>query len=142
MGIKKKLFDFIAPIDETEDDEPGELEVTREEAKAISSYESPRTKINRVSADTKMVLFEPRSFDEAEEIARHLKQRRTCVVNIHKLQKDQSQRTIDFLTGVIFAIDGSIQKVAQNAILLAPSSMGVDGRISFESEDAKSVYSS
>ena len=135
MGIKKKLFDFIAPIDETEDDEPGELEVTREEAKAISSYESPRTKINRVSADTKMVLFEPRSFDEAEEIARHLKQRRACVVNLHRLQRDYAQRTIDFLTGVVFALDGTIQKIAHNAILLTPNSIGVDGVISLDNSD-------
>ncbi|NLC97181.1 MAG: cell division protein SepF [Erysipelotrichaceae bacterium] len=136
MGIKKKFIDFIAPIEEDNyESDAGELEVTREEAKAISSYEAPKTKINRVSSDTKMVLFEPRSFEEAEEIARHLKQRRACVVNLHRLQRDYAQRTIDFLTGVVFALDGTIQKIAHNAILLTPSTIGVDGVISLEQDE-------
>ena len=133
MGLFNKLKDMVAPV--SEDEEYEEEQGYQERSAPVSKYEESKTKLSNVSQNAQMVLFEPRSFDEAEEIARHLKQRRTCVVNIHKLQKDQSQRTIDFLTGVIFAIDGSIQKVAQNAILLAPSSMGVDGRISFESED-------
>lgn len=135
MGIKKKLFDFIAPVEEDDENDPGELEVTREEAKAISSYEAPKSKVNRVSSDTKMVLFEPRSFDESEEIARHLKQRRACVVNLHRLQRDYAQRTIDFLTGVVFALDGTIQKIAHNTILLTPSTVGVEGVISLEHDE-------
>ncbi len=136
MGFRK-LIDFVAPIDEDYDEnDPGELEVTREEAKAISSYEAPKSKRGRVSSpETKMVLFEPRSFDEAEEIARHLKVRRACVVNLHRLQRDYAQRTIDFLTGVVFALDGTIQKIAHNTILLTPSTVGVEGVISLEADE-------
>jgi len=82
-----------------------------------------------------MVLFEPRSFEEAEEIGRHLKQRRACVVNLHRLQRDYAQRTIDFLTGVVFALDGTIQKIGHNVILCAPKSVSVDGVISLDSDD-------
>jgi cell division inhibitor SepF len=82
-----------------------------------------------------MVLFEPRSFEEAEEIARHLKQRRACVVNLHRLQRDYAQRTIDFLTGVVFALDGTIQKIGHNVILCTPQSVVVNGEISLDSED-------
>ena len=52
-----------------------------------------------------MVLFEPRSFEESEEVARYLKEKRAAVVNLHRLQRDYAQRTIDFLTGVVFALD-------------------------------------
>jgi len=82
-----------------------------------------------------MVLFEPRSFDEAEEVARHLKERRAAVVNLHRLPRDYAQRTIDFLTGVVFALDGSIQKIGHNVILCTPKSIGVHGKISLDGEE-------
>ena len=133
MGIKN-MFGKLFQNEEADEIEE-ELEITREEAKAISTYEEPRTKINKMSSDTKMVLFEPRSFDEVEEIAKHLKQRRACVVNLHRLQRDYAQRTIDFLTGTVFALDGTIQKIAHNTILLTPSSIGVDGAISLDNNE-------
>jgi cell division inhibitor SepF len=81
-----------------------------------------------------MVLFEPRSFDEAEDIARYLKNQKAAVVNLHRLNRDYAQRSIDFLTGVIFALDGSIQKIGHNVILCTPKSIGVHGKISFETD--------
>ena len=64
MSLRKKLKDFIAPIEEEE-----VLELDEEESKRLSDYEQPQNKaLNKTSLDTKMVLFEPRSFDEAEEV--------------------------------------------------------------------------
>ena len=134
MGIFDSIKNIIKTNDE-ELEEIQELEVSREEAKAISSYEEPKTKINKLNSNTKMVLFEPRSFDEVEEIARHLKQKRACVVNLHKLQRDYAQRTMDFLTGTVFALDGTIQKIAHNTVLLTPESVEVDGEISLDSNE-------
>lgn len=131
MGISQKFKEWVAPIDEDEI-----LEVEDGEAPAISEYEEPRAKVvNRVPTDTKMVLFEPRSFDEAEEVAKRLKENRAAVVNLHKLQRDYAQRTIDFLTGVIFALDGSIQKIGHNVILCAPRTIGVHGNITLEGNE-------
>ena len=105
MGISQKFKEWVAPLD---DDDI--LEIEDEETVSISEYEQPKSKtVSRVPGDTKMVLFEPRSFDEAEEVAKRLKENRAAVVNLHKLQRDYAQRTIDFLTGVVFALDGSIQ---------------------------------
>lgn len=124
-----KVKDFVSPVQEN-------LEVDLEETKTLSEYEQPTNKklIQQVSADTKMVLFEPRSFDEAEDIARYLKNQKAAVVNLHRLNRDYAQRSIDFLTGVIFALDGSIQKIGHNVILCTPKSIGVHGKISFESD--------
>lgn len=130
MGIINKIQDFIMPPED--DDE--ELVYEPSEAKTISEYEAPKAKA-KVAADTKMVLFEPRSFDEAEEIAVHLKNRRAAVVNLHRLQREYAQRTIDFLTGVVFALDGTMQKIGHNVILCTPHSIGVDGAISLESDE-------
>ena len=68
-------------------------------------------------------------------MARHLKSRRAAVVNLHRLQKEYAQRTIDFLTGVVYALDGSIQKIGHNVILCAPKNVAVDGEIKLDSDD-------
>ena len=132
MGLVDKIKNFVAP-EEEEDEEV--LEYDDEEVETISQYEAPKSQVKKVASDTKMVLFEPRSFDEAEEIARHLKSRRAAVVNLHKLQRDYAQRTIDFLTGGVVALDGSIQKIGHNVILCTPKNVGVDGEINLDSEE-------
>jgi cell division inhibitor SepF len=129
----EKLKNFIAPVDDEYDDGE-ELEYTESETTPVASYEKKGSRVSAPS-DAQMVLFEPRSFEESEEIARHLKQRRACVVNLHRLQREYAQRTIDFLTGVVFALDGSIQKIGHNVILCTPRNVGVDGEISLDSED-------
>ena len=133
----EKLKNFIAPIDDEEeyDDEEQELQYRESETAPVSKYERANTKVNNVPNNAQMVLFEPRSFEEAEEIAKHLKQRRACVVNLHRLQRDYAQRTIDFLTGVVFALDGTIQKIGHNVILCTPKNVNVSGDISLESDD-------
>ncbi|MEG0823046.1 MAG: cell division protein SepF [Erysipelotrichaceae bacterium] len=132
MGISEQIKKFITPLDG--DDEVLEFDV--DEATPVSEYEHAKTKgVNKVPTDTKMVLFEPRSFDEAEEVAKRLKENRAVVVNLHKLQRDYAQRTIDFLTGVVFALDGSIQKIGHNVILCTPRTIGVHGEISLEAEE-------
>ena len=57
------------------------------------------------------------------------------VVNLHKLDREYAQRTIDFLTGVVFALDGKIQKIGQNVILCSPAEIGVQGTISLGNPD-------
>ena len=136
MGLKDKLLGFVAPVDDDEEEEEEE-EYTQPETTPISSYETVRnTKVKQsVNQDTKMVLFEPRTFEEAEEIATHLKQRRAAVVNLHRLQRDYAQRTIDFLAGAVFALDGKIQKIGHNVIVCSPKSFVVDGEISLDNGD-------
>lgn len=130
MSISEKFKSFIAPMDEGD-----VLEVEQEDTPSISEYERPKSKVNHLPNDTKMVLFEPRSFDESEEIAKRLKENKAAVVNLHKLQRDYAQRTIDFLTGVIFALDGSIQKIGHNVILCTPRSVAVHGEISLDASE-------
>ncbi len=130
MGFKDKLKNFVSPIEESE-----EIEFDADEVEALSDYEKPVKNSAKLPTDTKMILFEPRTFEEAEDIARYLKDKRAAVVNLHRLQRDYAQRTIDFLTGVVFALDGSIQKIGHNVILCTPRTIGVQGEISLGNED-------
>lgn len=127
MGIKDRIQNMFT------DEEEEVLELSESEARALSDYEKPNKKgVAKMTGDTKMVLFEPRSFDESEEIATHLKNRKAAVVNLHRLNRDYAQRCIDFLTGVVFALDGTIQKIGENVILCTPHSIGVEGAINMD----------
>ena len=140
MGFMDKVKDFVAPIeDEDEGYEAQPVETVRNETEAEpqNRYERPKARTNSatLNAKTKMVLFEPRSFGEAEEVGQRLKEGRAVVVNLHKLDRDYAQRTIDSLTGVVFALDGKIQKIGQNVILCSPAEIGVQGSISLGNPD-------
>ena len=142
MGFMDKVKDFVTPIEDDDEyvEEDEVVEATPAQAAAIEGesqtrYERPKAKSATLNSNTKMVLFEPRSFGEAEEVGQRLKEGRAVVVNLHKLDRDYAQRTIDFLTGVVFALDGKIQKVGQNVILCSPSQIGVQGSINLGSPD-------
>lgn len=125
MSITEKIKNFIAPVEEEE-----QLELSQEEATALSQYEKPQVEgASKIATNANIVLFEPRNFDEAEEIGHHLKLKRACAVNLHRMPIEYRQRIIDFLSGVIFGVDGSIKKIGENVILCAPSSMPVGGEI-------------
>ena len=125
----QKLKDFITSDEEYEEEEYEEVE----EISATSDYEKASQE-GILKTDAKMVIFEPRSYDEATNIADHLKAQKACVVNIHRLQDNYRQRLIDFLWGAIYAIDGQIQKVGTDVFLCTPKSVPVDGSFN-DSED-------
>ena len=128
MGIIDKINDFIAP--EVDGEEENGIVLDRDEAEAISAYERPTLKGSQnITSNTNIVLFEPRNFDEAEEIGMHIKNKRACCINLHRMPSEYRQRIIDFLSGVVFGVDGSIKKVGENVILCSPKNLLVGGDI-------------
>lgn len=133
MGFSDKLKEFIYTTDQ--EDEEQQLELTKDEAEAISSYEKPNLEgSSSITANTNIVLFEPRSFEEVEEIAYHIKSKRACCINLHRMPTEYRQRMIDFLSGVVFGVDGTIKKVAENVILCSPKNLTVAGSINLNEE--------
>lgn len=143
MGFMDKISEFVNPIDDEDEEYEVEETVVDEDteevapaAETTARYERPKARANStMSANTKMVLFEPRGFGEIEEVGMRLKEGRAVVVNLHKMDRDYAQRTIDFLTGVTFALDGKNQKIGQNVILCSPAQIGVVGQISLGDPD-------
>ncbi|HIS35910.1 TPA: cell division protein SepF [Candidatus Scatousia excrementigallinarum] len=70
-----------------------------------------------------VMVMEPRSFDDAAQIVQHLKDRKTLVLNLHLLDKEQSQRTIDFVCGAAHALNGKPQKVGDLVFVFTPSNV-------------------
>ncbi|MBQ1213257.1 MAG: cell division protein SepF [Clostridia bacterium] len=89
-------------------------------------------------------VVRPESFKNADQIADHLLNRRTVVLNLEAAGKDTAKRLIDFLTGVAFAIKGDIRKVSNNTYVITPGNVTVTGdpmtdaaRAAFEEEAAE-----
>ena len=86
----------------------------------------------------KMILLEPRAYSESQQIADHLKNRNSVVVNLKRVTSDQAKRIIDFLSGCIYAIGGTMQKIGVGIYLCTPKNVNVQGKISDDTEKAKS----
>lgn len=138
MGIFDSLGKMVQPIDDEELDEEVEDVVYERPVKNSSPYETTRS--NKLSGLTsnkqsEMALFEPRSFDEARAIGGRVVANSSVVVNLHRLPREYMQRTIDFLTGVSFALGGDIQKVGPNTIMVTPPTVDVTGTITLQADD-------
>lgn len=68
-------------------------------------------------------VMEPRSFEDAAQIVQHLRDKKTIVLNLHLLDKEQSQRTIDFVCGAAHALDGKPQKVGDLVFVFTPNNV-------------------
>ena len=86
-----------------------------------------RGKVVNINATTQyqVVVIQPEEFDEAKEIADHLKDRKPVVINLELMDKDSAQKIFDFLNGAIYALGGSVQKVATNIYLIAPYNVSI-----------------
>lgn len=125
-----KIGQFFKDVITTDvDDDEEEVE----EVAATSDYEQANQK-GILKTDAKMMIFEPRSYNDATEIVKYLKVQKACVVNIHRLQNEIRQRLIDVLWGAVYAIDGKIQKVGTDVYLCTPRSVTVDGMVGAEPE--------
>ena len=115
MGLIKlpNLFQYDGPEDEN--DVQGEVEVTKTTNKEFKN---------------KTILVEPRAFSEAQQIADYLKARNQVVVNFKRVTSDVSKRIMDFLNGIIYAIDGTMQKLGPGIVLCAPKGFEIEGNIS------------
>ncbi len=148
MGINDRIRDFfVEPDEEFDDDEFEEQEDstgTRIEVERVvnNEFETPKSantskKIQSINPerDGHLVLIEPRTFDETQKIAKLLKDNRSAVVNLHRLSKDESKRVTIFLSGVIYAIDGTMQVVGEKTYLCTPNNMSVTGEIVLDDDE-------
>ncbi|MBR2138433.1 MAG: cell division protein SepF [Bacilli bacterium] len=92
---------------------------------------------NNKEFKNKTILVEPRAFSEAQQIADYLKGRNQVVVNFKRVTSDVSKRIMDFLNGIIYAIDGTMEKLGPGIVLCAPKGFEIEGNIS-EDETKKS----
>ena len=74
-----------------------------------------------------VVLFHAKTFDDAAKAADELRRRKAVILNMENVDKALTRRVVDFLSGSVYALDGSVKKVAQSTYLFCPHNMDVVG---------------
>lgn len=80
----------------------------------------------------KMVITQPTSFEQSEEICNYLKDKKSIIVNLEYVNKDVARRIIDFLSGAVHALNGHIQKVSNSIFLVAPVNYDIESDLARE----------
>ncbi|MCR8641904.1 cell division protein SepF [Paenibacillus sp. N1-5-1-14] len=147
MGVIKKFMNYIGLQEEEQDveyDKTREREMDKfqqpnqqheeEEMEFVATEPRPRPKNNIVpihsQKNSRVMLYEPRSFEDAQELADHLRNRRAVVVNLQRIRSEVALRIVDFLSGTVYALNGSISKLGPGIYLCTPDSMEIQGSIS------------
>ena len=121
-----------APVEEYEEEEAEDFGFGLAAApKAAPVTASTGFKGQVVSMSTgakqEVVLFRPTSFNDTSKAADDLRSRKAVVLNLENVDKAMSRRVVDFLSGCVYAVDGSVKKVAQSAYIFCPHNMDVVG---------------
>ncbi|WP_163970736.1 cell division protein SepF [Oceanobacillus halotolerans] len=126
MSIKNKIKDFF-----TMDDE---YEYVEEEVKEKNEVTEQTNKVVNLKAiqqsSSKVVLSEPRTYNEVQEIADHIINRRAVVINLQRVDHYQAKKMLDFLSGTVYALNGDIKKLGTETFLCTPENVDVSGSIS------------
>ena len=140
MGLMDELKKIIHPYDDEDYDYEDDFEEpVKESSRSLfdDRKEDRHNKVVNIHATTqlKVVLVKPERFENASEIADHLKEKRTVVLNLESTNKDVARRLIDFLSGVAYAGEGKIKKVAANTYIITPYSVDIMGDLIDELEN-------
>ena len=109
-----------------EEDEPEEGAAPKRNGKVVNIHATTQLKV---------VLVKPEHFEDASTIADHLNNKRTVVLNLESTNKDVARRLIDFLSGVAYAGEGKIKKVAANTYIITPYHVELEGDLIDELEN-------
>lgn len=77
------------------------------------------------SLKMKVVVVEPKTFDDAQQVANCLRERRPVVINFEKTDPGTAKRILDFISGTTYALNGNITKVGNGVFLCAPNNVNV-----------------
>ncbi len=108
--------------EEEYEDENQEVEVEEEDNKKNKLWDRKSSKVVTLpqQQQIRMVISQPTTFDQAEDICDLLKEKQSVIVNLEYVNKDIARRIIDVVSGAVHALDGHIQKVSNSIFLIAP----------------------
>lgn len=145
MSIVDKFKNFIGyPDDDYYEDADNNTDYLEEENALAEpedysrSIDKKSNKVVNIHATTQLqvVLVKPERFEDASGIADHLNAKRTIVLNLESATKDVTRRLIDFLSGVAYANNGQIKRVANSTYIITPYNVGIQGDLLDELESS------
>ncbi len=90
--------------------------------------------LNMGSGKQEVVLFHAKTFDDAAKAADELRKKKAVILNMENVDKGLTRRVVDFLSGSIYALDGSVKKIAQSTYLFCPHNMDIVGDLEAQIE--------
>mgnify|MGYP002589711036 CR=1 FL=1 len=135
MGIFDDLKKWAHPYEDEDEEYEDDFPDLRD--RGDTGAFADRRSVERKAEDrrNKVVNIKPERFENASEIADHLKEKRTVVINLESTNKDIARRLIDFLSGVAYAGEGKIKKVAANTYIITPYHVDIMGDLIDELEN-------
>ncbi len=147
MSLFDELKRLARPYEDEEEDDYEEdftpvsnlREVPRDRVERDRDRDADRrsNKVVNIHTTTQLqvVLVSPTRFENASEIADHLRDKRTVVLNLEQTDKNIARRLIDFLSGVAYANEGTIKKVALSTYIITPYNVEILGDLIDELEN-------
>ena len=147
MAIKDMFKNFINLNDGDLEDDFEEIEEEQEEYQARQrkdtvlrrSYDRKNTASSTGGA-MKVVIVRPEVFDEVANIADHLVQGKTVVLNLETANKEVSRRIVDFMSGAAYALNCKLKKVANCTFIIVPQHTDIAGELMLDDFDEQNYY--
>lgn len=130
-NILNKVLYFMG-IGESAEEDHEEAEAVKPQIEAVTTNvhrKSNVVNIHSAASPMKVVLVEPSSYDEVQSICDDLRSKKPVIINFEEMDKEVAKRMVDFISGAVYALDGTIQKVSNGIVLVAPSNVDVMGNI-------------
>ena len=131
-GNEDDAFDFEGGVDDYDAATDGQLALdtmygTRVKPEPTRSFERESKVVSHPNnyKSSEVTVIEPRSFSEAAQIVKKLLDKKTVVLHLDLLDKEQSQRTIDFVCGAAHALNGTAQKISDMVFIFTPSNVSL-----------------
>ena len=153
MGFMDELKRLARPYEDEEEEyeefEPVSRGTERVERRSLKEQQAPANvfdmpdpprrsnKVVNIHTTTQLqvVLVKPEKFEDASAIADHLREKRTVVLNLESTNKEIARRLLDFLSGVAYANEGKIKKVAISTYIITPYNVDILGDLIDELEN-------
>ena len=132
------LFGMDSQAEEEYDEDVYEYEEEDEEVENNRFFGRKNKVVAMPQANAiKMVISQPTTFEQSDEICSFLKEKKSVIVNLEYVNKDVARRIVDFISGGVYALDGYIQKVSNSIFLVAPSNYEITNEMAREEMKSK-----
>lgn len=137
-AIMNKVWNLFGmdQAEELEDEDVYDYEYDEEEEEPEVEEKRSFIKRNKVvpmpQQSVKMVISQPTSFEQSEEICGFLKEKKSVIVNLEYVNKDVARRIVDFISGGVYSLDAHIQKISNSIFLVAPTNYEITNEMARE----------
>ena len=106
-------------------------EPEKDNNRQVMSLMSSKNNSTTVQREQKIMVFDPSVFSDVKNIGKMILNGRAVIVNFRKMDENQIHRVIDFLSGLIFAVNGDMQRIGEKIFLCTPKNFKIEGDLSY-----------